>query len=110
MKNTAQDRSWARKPNSWLATAALAIAILAALSAVATQSAQAQTFTILHNFTYGQDGGYPEAGLVMARAGNLYGTASAGGSTACPGGCGTVFKLSPHGPVPPRVLLTSICD
>ena len=33
----------------------------------------------------------------MDRAGNLYGTASAGGRTSCPGGCGTVFELSPRG-------------
>ena len=60
-------------------------------------AAQAQTETVLYNFTGGLDGALPYAGLVMDRAGNLYGTASAGGSKSCPGGCGTVFKLSPHG-------------
>ncbi len=63
---------------------------------------QAQTFTVLHNFTNGADGGEPWAGLSMDRAGNFYGTASTGGNTsACsyprPPGCGTVFKLSRKG-------------
>jgi uncharacterized repeat protein (TIGR03803 family) len=69
----------------------------------AAMPAQAQTFTVLHNFTNGPDGGEPVAGLSMDRAGNLYGTASTGGNTsgACsfpnPPGCGTVFKLSRRG-------------
>jgi len=71
------------------ATAALAIAAVFALTVV-TQSAQAQTFNVIHNFTGGADGAGPEAGLTMDRAGNLYGTASVGGSS----GNGTVFRLS----------------
>jgi len=68
----------------------------------ATSAAPAQTFTVLHNFTNGPDGGEPWAGLSMDRAGNFYGTASTGGNTsACsypqPPGCGTVFKLSRKG-------------
>lgn len=51
--------------------------------------AQAQTFSVIHTFT-GAEGGRPMAGLVMDRAGNLYGTNAQGGS----GNCGTVFKLS----------------
>jgi outer membrane protein assembly factor BamB len=60
----------------------------------------ASTFTVLHPFTNGVDGGVPEAGLTFDRAGNLYGTASAGGNGGnnCPaGGCGTVFKLTHKG-------------
>ncbi len=53
------------------------------------QSVQAQTYTVIHNFTGGQDGANPYAGLTIDRAGNLYGTASGGGL-----GFGTVFKLS----------------
>jgi uncharacterized repeat protein (TIGR03803 family) len=61
----------------------------------ASQSAQAQTFTVLYTFTGGADGGAPYAGLVLDGAGNLYGTTTAGGSGVfdCPTGCGTVFKL-----------------
>jgi uncharacterized repeat protein (TIGR03803 family) len=58
-------------------------------------------FKVLQNFTGGADGAIP-AGLVRDAAGNLYGTTSygGGGSKVCtdaPGGCGTVFKLSPTG-------------
>ena len=78
------------------ARGAVSLTVMAILLFIAASTVQAQTYTILHNFTGGRDGGLPYAGLVMDRAGNLYGTASAGG-TSCPGGCGTVFKLSPHG-------------
>ena len=47
--------------------------------------------TILHNFTDGTDGGYPFAGLIRDTAGNLYGTASNGGTF----GEGVIFKLTP---------------
>lgn len=55
----------------------------------AAQPLCAQTYTILHNFTGGSDGGSPYAGLTMDRAGNLYGTTSYGGF-----GYGTAFELS----------------
>jgi uncharacterized repeat protein (TIGR03803 family) len=53
--------------------------------------------TVLHRFTGGADGAYPEAGLVRDAAGGLYGTTYAGGDLACggSGGCGVVFKLTP---------------
>jgi hypothetical protein len=55
------------------------------------------TETILYNFQAPGDGNYPEAGLVMDNAGNLYGTTAFGGNDSiCNGlGCGTVFELSP---------------
>ena len=55
------------------------------------------------NLPMGRDGGEPQAGLSMDRAGNFYGTASTGGNTTgnCairnPHGCGTVFQLSRKG-------------
>ena len=85
--------------NLW--TAAIALFLLILFST--TPAAQAQTFTTLHEFTNGPDGGEPLAGLTMDRAGNFYGTASTGGNTngVCsyrnPHGCGTVFKLSRRG-------------
>jgi len=36
--------------------------------------------TVLHTFTGGSDGGDPYAGVILDAAGNLYGTASAGGA------------------------------
>jgi uncharacterized repeat protein (TIGR03803 family) len=55
------------------------------------------TESVLHNFTGGADGSAPAAGLTFDPAGNLYGAAAGGGSpnTACSGGCGVVFKLTP---------------
>lgn len=55
------------------------------------------TDTVLHTFTGGADGAYPNPGLVLDASGNLYGTAAAGGKLSgvdCIGGCGVVFKLS----------------
>jgi uncharacterized repeat protein (TIGR03803 family) len=71
------------------ATAALAMATVFALAAIMIQSAQAQAYSVIHNFTGGQDGSHPYAGLTIDRAGHLYGTAANGGA-----GYGTVFKLS----------------
>jgi len=47
---------------------------------------------VLHNFTGGSDGGFPYKGVIMDRAGNLYGTASYGGAS---GRYGTLWKLTP---------------
>ncbi len=51
--------------------------------------------TVLYNFQRQSDGGYPEANLIMDKAGNLYGTTYGGGSA----GYGTIFILSPSGGV-----------
>jgi len=62
-------------------------------------AAQAQTFTVIHTFTGGDDGASP-LGVVIDRGGNLYGDASAGGARTfyCQQyGCGTIFKLSNRG-------------
>ncbi len=62
--------------------------------------AQAQTFTVLHTFTGGEDGSLPYGSVTLDRGGNLYGTASAGGfmgNTCASTGCGTVFKLTQSG-------------
>ena len=48
-------------------------------------------FQLLYSFTGGNDGGYPEAGLVADAGGNFYGTTVDGGAN----GDGTVFELSP---------------
>ena len=47
------------------------------------------TLTMLHNFMGSMDGSSPQAGLVQASDGNLYGTTVYGGSA----GYGTVFRL-----------------
>jgi uncharacterized repeat protein (TIGR03803 family) len=57
------------------------------------------TYTSLHDFTGGADGGYPVSDVVMDSAGNLYGTATVGGSFVglCNNGsgCGVVWKITP---------------
>lgn len=53
---------------------------------------------VLYSFTGGADGGSPQLARLLNVDGYLYGTTGAGGSsTACGGGCGTVFKLAPDG-------------
>lgn len=62
------------------------------LTALAAPAAQAQTFTVLHNFTGGADGEAPTAALTPGGAGTFYGTASGDGLY----GYGNVFKLVQH--------------
>jgi uncharacterized repeat protein (TIGR03803 family) len=83
------------------ATAALGL-LMVLVPGMVAPSAQAQTFTTLHNFN-GTDGNGPEAGLVQAINGSLYGTTQAGGANnnaACAPfftGCGAVYKITPSG-------------
>jgi uncharacterized repeat protein (TIGR03803 family) len=54
--------------------------------------------SVLHAFVGGNDGQYPDGGLVRDAAGNLYGTTVLGGGHQSCGdklGCGTVYELSP---------------
>src|SRR5438046_997398 len=62
-----------------------------------TTQTQAWTETVLHSFT-GSDGAYPFGGVIVDKAGNLFGTTSQGGGGCRPQrGCGTVFELAPDG-------------
>jgi uncharacterized repeat protein (TIGR03803 family) len=54
------------------------------------------TLTTLHSFN-STDGAGPQGTLVQATDGNLYGTTRFGANSACSGGCGTVFKITPTG-------------
>ena len=76
-----------------------AISIFKRASAIATVSllvtfsfslVEAQTLTVLHAFTGGNDGGNPFAGLTADAAGNLYGTTVNGGERFA----GTVYRLA----------------
>ena len=72
-------------------TAKFASILCFVLAAMLTQPAQAQTFTVLHEFTGEADGSYPDAGLTMDRAGNLYGTTYGDGYS---NSSGSVFELT----------------
>lgn len=51
------------------------------------------TETVLYDFTGGNDGAHPSAGVIADAKGNLYGTTQSGGAD----NEGTVFKLTPKG-------------
>jgi uncharacterized repeat protein (TIGR03803 family) len=72
---------------------ALKLAAIVVLLLIFARSAQSHAQTVLYNFTGGSDGGWPEGGLTMDGAGNLYGTTYYGGTNDA----GTVFELSPNG-------------
>jgi uncharacterized repeat protein (TIGR03803 family) len=64
---------------------------------LAVTALHAQTYTVIHDFTGGPDGGTPMAGLTVDRAGSLLGTANFGGNMGgdCGvSGCGLVYKLA----------------
>lgn len=63
-----------------------------------TNSGGNWTESVVYNFAGGSDGARPLDGLTADNAGNYFGTTGyGGGSSACTGGCGTVFELSPNG-------------
>jgi uncharacterized repeat protein (TIGR03803 family) len=56
------------------------------------------TYTSLHDFTSGLDGGSLRSNLVFDSAGNIYSTASGGGTgnpATCVGSCGVVWEITP---------------
>jgi uncharacterized repeat protein (TIGR03803 family) len=65
---------------------------LLSCAVVGSQSAQAQTFTTLHNFADGADGGKSTAGVIEDKSGKLYGTTLHGGF-----GYGVVFEVNTAG-------------
>jgi hypothetical protein len=67
---------------------------------------------ILHAFSGGPDGALPLTTLLLGEHGVLYGTTAFGGAGSCsspslPGGCGTVFSLTPSGSVYTEKILHS---
>lgn len=62
-----------------------------------TPSANGWIHTVLYSFTGGADGGEPYKGVTLDAQGNIYGTAVTGGTGACEGGCGVVYKLTQTG-------------
>ena len=87
MVTPGQHRTWISRTSPRAATG-LALAIAFVLTVGATQSAQAQTYQVIHNFTGGIDGQEPNYGITIDSAGVLYGTTFEGDT-----GTGTAYKL-----------------
>lgn len=50
--------------------------------------------TVIYRFNGGADGALPSSEISFDQSGNLYGTTVQGGTGACSGGCGVIYKLS----------------
>jgi len=81
-------RSISRSTNSLIAGLALAFLVFTTI-----QTAQAQRYTVIHNFTGQRDGAFPFTGVTVDASGTLYGTAFGGGDA----GFGTLYSLNPSG-------------
>jgi uncharacterized repeat protein (TIGR03803 family) len=74
---------------------------------IAYRITPAGAFTKLYLFNYGNSTGYnPQAGLILGKDGNFYGTTALGGknlSKPCYGGsaysCGSIFRMTPSGKI-----------
>ena len=87
------------RPHSSLLLRPLVLLAAATLFALSLPSASHAAERAVHFFGQAGDGAKPAAPLLIDPSGALFGTTVGGGSGACAGGCGTVFKLtpSPHG-------------
>jgi uncharacterized repeat protein (TIGR03803 family) len=114
MTSTVQHSCWISGLRRRATSIALTLAAVLLPAVVATRSAQAQTFTLLYQFTGGTAGGNPLAGLVEDTAGNFYGTTSGGGviGGTCKilQGCGVVFKVDPSGKETVLYSFTGLAD
>jgi uncharacterized repeat protein (TIGR03803 family) len=83
------------KPESLLTRCKLVLvfALAVGTAVVMIPLAQAQTFSVVHDFTGGSDGSDPLNGFTIDANGNLYGTASSGGAYKS----GVVFKVTEKG-------------
>src|SRR5579862_8835887 len=72
MKRPAQHPTFRLVRFAW---SVFGLVMLCVLTMLAMQAAQAQTYTVLHNFTGGVDGSTPTAGLALLGTSNLFGGA-----------------------------------
>lgn len=82
---------------SWKTFASFKKVLVAFAAAQLTHGAPADAadYRVIYKFAGGNNGMYPQAGVIVGANGALYGTTTAGGAA----GFGTIFRLSP--PVPP---------
>ncbi len=83
-------RGWIWVTQRLAGSSVLMLGVGLGLGAFVMQSAQAQTFIVLHNFAGAPDGAFPYGGLIRDAKDNFYGSSYEGGAS----GLGTVFKLS----------------
>ena len=98
MKLTLQSQCFFRSIHRRVACAALMLVLAPGI--LTTSRVQAQTYSVLYNFTGGADGSQPVGTLVMDSQGNLYGATKAGGNLNCSVnnlGCGVIFKFTAKG-------------
>jgi uncharacterized repeat protein (TIGR03803 family) len=50
---------------------------------------------LVYEFRKPENGKFPSGGLMIDKAGNLYGSTSNGGDPSCSSGCGVIYKLKP---------------
>jgi uncharacterized repeat protein (TIGR03803 family) len=74
-------------------TALWTFVAVSALVVSSIESAQAQSFRVLHTFLDGNDGATSNAPVIMDKAGNLYGTALQGGTS----NNGVIFEIAANG-------------
>jgi uncharacterized repeat protein (TIGR03803 family) len=72
-------------------------AVVAVVLSLALGAWAQPKYKVLYDFKGGTDGAVPFDGVTIDQAGNLYGTTAFGGTCGQKGGCGTVFKMTPHG-------------
>jgi len=70
----------------------------AGVQAAAASALPMDTYSLLSSFN-GTNGGSPYGGVIQGFDGNLYGVTEFGGSNACFGPCGTVYKITADGTV-----------
>jgi uncharacterized repeat protein (TIGR03803 family) len=78
----------------------LGLTLLCAFLTIAARPAQCQTFSVIHYFSGGADGGTPYATPTLDSAGRPYATTLLGGtnnSSCVQGGCGIVFRMKGSG-------------
>lgn len=100
MMSKKHPQQWKSRTSSRTTATLLALTLAFTLAALLTPRAQAQTYTVLYTFTGGADGGWPYSGVILDKAGNLYGTTEVRGDVSACGlfhGCGVVYKLDPSG-------------
>jgi uncharacterized repeat protein (TIGR03803 family) len=81
------------RPMKFLMSFRLLLAFVVLPAIIAVQRMEAQTFSVIHDFTGGADGANPLNGLLLNSKGLMYGTASAGGAY----NSGLVYKVGPKG-------------